>query len=123
MVGTGNGGWPELEFALMASGVPADQLYPIDIDRAFASYDKIKKDVVKWWDTGAVPIQLLTDREVVMTSVWNGRMAALQAAGAGWRNVVQFTTYLVHSQDIPKFSVISRVTNLAPLFLRDFIAL
>jgi len=29
--------------------------------------------------------------------------AALAAAGAGWRNVVQFTTYLVHSQDIPKF--------------------
>jgi enamine deaminase RidA (YjgF/YER057c/UK114 family) len=29
--------------------------------------------------------------------------AALEAAGAGWGNVVQFTTYLVHSQDIPKF--------------------
>lgn len=29
--------------------------------------------------------------------------AALQSAGAGWGNVVQFTTYLVHSQDIPKF--------------------
>ena len=28
--------------------------------------------------------------------------AALKSAGAGWRNVVQFTTYLVHSQDIPK---------------------
>jgi enamine deaminase RidA (YjgF/YER057c/UK114 family) len=28
---------------------------------------------------------------------------ALAAAGAGWQNVVQFTTYLVHSQDIPKF--------------------
>jgi enamine deaminase RidA (YjgF/YER057c/UK114 family) len=28
---------------------------------------------------------------------------ALKAAGAGWGNVVQFTTYLVHSQDIPKF--------------------
>jgi len=70
-----------MEFALMAAGVPADKVYPIDIDKAFASYDKIKKDVVKWWDTGAVPIQLLTDREVVMTSVWNGRMAALQAAG------------------------------------------
>jgi putative spermidine/putrescine transport system substrate-binding protein len=81
MVGTGNGGWPELEFALMASGVAPDKIYPIDIDRAFASYDKIKKDVIKWWDTGAMPVQLLTDSEVVMTSVWNGRMAALQAAG------------------------------------------
>ena len=28
---------------------------------------------------------------------------ALHSAGAGWANVVQFTTYLVHSQDIPKF--------------------
>jgi enamine deaminase RidA (YjgF/YER057c/UK114 family) len=28
---------------------------------------------------------------------------ALKSAGAGWGNVVQFTTYLVHSQDIPKF--------------------
>jgi enamine deaminase RidA (YjgF/YER057c/UK114 family) len=28
---------------------------------------------------------------------------ALQSAGAGWGNVVQFTTYLVHSQDILKF--------------------
>ena len=29
--------------------------------------------------------------------------AALQSVGASWGNVVQFTTYLVHSQDIPKF--------------------
>ena len=28
---------------------------------------------------------------------------ALQSAGAGWGNVVQFTTFLVHSQDIAKF--------------------
>ncbi len=29
--------------------------------------------------------------------------AALKSVGAGWANVVQFTTYMVHSQDIPKF--------------------
>ncbi len=28
---------------------------------------------------------------------------ALRSAGAGWSNVAQFTTYLVDSQDIPKF--------------------
>jgi enamine deaminase RidA (YjgF/YER057c/UK114 family) len=28
---------------------------------------------------------------------------ALQSAGAGWGNVAQFTTYLVHSQDIARF--------------------
>ena len=29
--------------------------------------------------------------------------AALKSVGAGFGNIVQFTTYLVHSQDIPKF--------------------
>jgi enamine deaminase RidA (YjgF/YER057c/UK114 family) len=29
--------------------------------------------------------------------------AALKSVGGGWSNVVQFTTYLVHSQDIAKF--------------------
>jgi len=29
--------------------------------------------------------------------------AALKSAGASWANVVEFTTYLVHSQDIAKF--------------------
>jgi enamine deaminase RidA (YjgF/YER057c/UK114 family) len=28
---------------------------------------------------------------------------ALQSAGGGWKNVVQFTTFLVHSQDIARF--------------------
>jgi enamine deaminase RidA (YjgF/YER057c/UK114 family) len=28
---------------------------------------------------------------------------ALDSVGAGWGNVVQFTTYLVHAQDIAKF--------------------
>ena len=28
---------------------------------------------------------------------------ALESQGAGWGSVVQFTTYLVHSQDFPRF--------------------
>lgn len=72
---------PELEFALMAAGVTPNKVYPIDIEKAFASYDKVKSSIVKWWETGAVPVQLLSDKEVVATSVWNGRVAAIQAAG------------------------------------------
>ncbi|HVH76232.1 MAG TPA: RidA family protein [Stellaceae bacterium] len=30
--------------------------------------------------------------------------AALASVGGGWGNVVEFTTYLVHSQDITKFA-------------------
>jgi enamine deaminase RidA (YjgF/YER057c/UK114 family) len=37
------------------------------------------------------------------TGVFDQIGKALAYAGAGWGNVVQFTTYLVHSQDIAKF--------------------
>jgi putative spermidine/putrescine transport system substrate-binding protein len=67
-----------LEFALMADGVPADKVYeilatPEGLDRAFAKLDTIKKDVV-WWEAGAQPPQLLADGEVVMATAYNGRL-------------------------------------------------
>jgi len=43
------------------------------------------------------------DFDAQCTQVFANLEAALKSAGAGWGNVVQFTTYLVHSQDIPKF--------------------
>lgn len=42
------------------------------------------------------------DFEAQCGQVFANIEAALKAAGAGWKNVVQFTTYIVHSQDIPK---------------------
>jgi enamine deaminase RidA (YjgF/YER057c/UK114 family) len=43
------------------------------------------------------------DFDAQCSGVFKQIEAALKSAGAGWGNVVQFTTYLVHSQDIPKF--------------------
>ncbi len=43
------------------------------------------------------------DFEAQCSGVFRGIEAALKSAGAGWGSVAQFTTYLVHSQDIPKF--------------------
>src|SRR6201997_5092459 len=43
------------------------------------------------------------DFDAQATQVFKNIEAALRSADAGWKNVVQFTTYLVHSQDIPKF--------------------
>jgi enamine deaminase RidA (YjgF/YER057c/UK114 family) len=37
------------------------------------------------------------------TGVFRQIEQALESAGANWTNIVQFTTYLVHSQDIPRF--------------------
>ena len=41
--------------------------------------------------------------EAQCAAVYGQIEKTLQSAGAGWANVVQFTTYLVHSQDIAKF--------------------
>lgn len=37
------------------------------------------------------------------TQIFANIAAALKSVGAGWPNVVQFTTYFVHSQDIARF--------------------
>lgn len=70
-----------LEFALLADGVPPDKLYPLDLDRAFKSLNKIKPNVAVWWKDGAQPAQLLQDGEVDFTSGWHGRFFALANQG------------------------------------------
>ena len=67
-----------LEFALIADGVPTDQVYDVlsteeGVARAFAKLDTIKDDIV-WWEAGAQPPQLLADGEVVFSTAWNGRV-------------------------------------------------
>ena len=66
-----------LEFALLADGVPLDKLYPIDMDRAFRKLDQIRPHITVWWSTGAQPAQLLVDKEVVLATGWNGRFFEL----------------------------------------------
>ena len=63
-----------LEFALIADGVNKNSLYPLDIERAFKSLEKIKPYVKVWWTSGHQPAQLLVDKEVSMASAFNGRI-------------------------------------------------
>ncbi len=73
---------PFMEAAVMAAGVPKEEVYPVDLDLAFASFDKIKPHVVKWWEAGAQPPQMLTDNEVPMSVAFNGRITPIQQDGA-----------------------------------------
>ena len=43
------------------------------------------------------------DFEAQCSQVFANIEVALASCGAAWSNIVQFTTYIVHSQDIPKF--------------------
>ena len=61
-----NGAVYTLEFALIADGVPKDKLYPLDVDRAFRSLDRIKSKLV-WWSQMAQPGPMLTAGEIAVT--------------------------------------------------------
>ncbi len=62
-----------LECALLADGVPADQLYPLDVDRALRKIEELMPHVVTHWSTGAESQQLLRDGEVSMGQMWHTR--------------------------------------------------
>jgi putative spermidine/putrescine transport system substrate-binding protein len=66
-----------LEFALLADGVAPDALYPLDVDRAFASLDKIRDYVLVWWQESKEPAELIAADAVAIASSWNVRIPQL----------------------------------------------
>jgi putative spermidine/putrescine transport system substrate-binding protein len=62
-----------LAFALLADGVPADKLYPMDIDRAFRKMSELKPHIKVWWREGSQSQQLIRDGEVDMIAMWSAR--------------------------------------------------
>ena len=73
-----------LTYAMVALGYPYDQVYPLTeekLDKAFKKLDEVKPHVTVWWTAGAQPAQLLTDKEVVMASAWNGRIEVVKRTG------------------------------------------
>ncbi|CAO3359948.1 Spermidine/putrescine import ABC transporter substrate-binding protein PotD (TC 3.A.1.11.1) [Azospirillum palustre] len=95
-----------LEIALLADGVAPDKLYETlgtkaGVDRAFAKLDQIKPHI-RWWVSGAQPVEWLAAGNVVMTSAYNGRVAAANKDG---RNFTMLWTQQLYSADywtIPK---------------------
>ena len=67
-----------LEAALLSDGVPRDKLYPLDVDRAYKRLEQIKPDIAVWWSSGGQSAQLLSDGEVDMLMIWNGRVSAVR---------------------------------------------
>ena len=74
--------WGTLEMALLADGVAPADLYPLDVDRAFAKLDEIREHVAVWWTAGAQNTQILQSGEVDMTDTWSARAYAALEAGA-----------------------------------------
>ncbi|OWO94250.1 ABC transporter substrate-binding protein [Rhizobium esperanzae] len=105
-----------IEAALLADGVPADKLYPLDLDRAFKKLDTIKSDII-WWSGGAQSQQLLASAEAPFGSVWNGRMTALAATGikveTSWEQNITAADALVVPKGAPNAEAAMKFIALA----------
>lgn len=73
------GPWEE---ALLADGVAPEALYPMDIDRIFASLDKIKPHIRKWWGSGSEIYQMMHDKNADLMQSYDGRAQSLVDQGA-----------------------------------------
>ncbi len=91
-----NDAFRSLTFALLADGVPRDQLYPLDIERGFRKLGEIKPHIKVWWREGTQSQQLIRDGEVDMMSIWNARATELKQQGVPvelvWNGAVRSTS-------------------------------
>lgn len=70
-----------MEMALVADGVPARELYPLDIERAFASLDRIKPHIRKFIEQTPQTVTLLQSGDVDFNYTPINRVLAANRAG------------------------------------------
>jgi putative spermidine/putrescine transport system substrate-binding protein len=71
-----------LEAALMAVGVPIDNLYPLDVELAFESLRKLGLDNIFWYESNQEPVNFLTQQLGPISNIASGRMAIANRKGA-----------------------------------------
>lgn len=80
------------------------QIYNVDaLGKPLGQYSHVTRVKAKEFLFIAGMLSPGDDFDAQCRGVFSQIEKALSSAGAGWANVVQFTTYLVHSQDIPRF--------------------
>ena len=77
-----------LEEALLADGVGPRELYPLDVDRAFRSLDRIRPHIARWWTGAAEQTELLTGGDIDLCAISSIRAREAIELGAdvgvGW---------------------------------------
>jgi putative spermidine/putrescine transport system substrate-binding protein len=98
-----------LEFALMADGVKSADVYKVlatqaGADRAFKKLSELKPSI-QWWEAGAQPPQFLVAGDVIMSTVYNGRIDAANREGKnlkiGWTGGIYDLDYWVIPKGAP----------------------
>ena len=99
-----------LEFALLADGVKAEDVYKVlatkdGADRAFKKLTELKPSI-QWWEAGAQPPQFLVAGDVVMSTAYNGRIDAAQREGKNLK-----VTWTGQIYDLEYFGIVKGSPN------------
>ncbi|RUX80186.1 extracellular solute-binding protein, partial [Mesorhizobium sp. M2A.F.Ca.ET.040.01.1.1] len=85
----------QLEAVLLADGVKAEDIYPLDVDRAFKKLEPLLPNLI-FWESGAQSQQLFRDGEVVMGNIWHTRANLLRKENPQftwtWNNNLMFAS-------------------------------
>lgn len=93
-----------LDVALIQDGVPIDELYPLDVERALAKLDTIRDHLIFYNDFGECTTLVATG-EAAFGNCYNGRVKIAADEGEPvamtWANQVQYADYLVVPKGAP----------------------
>ncbi|MHB0773861.1 ABC transporter substrate-binding protein [Bradyrhizobium sp. 1.29L] len=89
-----------LELALLADGVPPNEVYPLDVERAFRALDRIKPFVRKWFAASGEGTTLIQTNEADYTYTSQNRVKAAKDSGVSidlsfGQNVLKFGCFSV----------------------------
>lgn len=89
------------EGALLADGVAPDDLYPLDMDRAYERLDEIRDDLI-FWKTGAESQQMVESGEADMVLLWSGRGFGAVENGANYKPIWNQSLVVADAIAVPK---------------------
>lgn len=112
------GGFVEnLMVALIVDGANYDTVFPLDLDRAFKSMNKIKPHINVWFSSGAQLVQILRDEEVVISMSSEGRTKQAIKDGAklhiSWDAGWYFMSYFSIVKNTPMKEEVHEFFNVA----------
>ncbi len=104
------------EAALLADGVKPGKLYPLDIERALRTLEKIGATIGdRWWTSGEQPVVWLDRGDASLAAAWHHRVLAAQFDGRPIDFVWEEGLFVADHWVIPDKAA-------APDIARDFIA-
>ena len=89
------------EGVLLADGVAADDLYPLDMDRVYEKLDEVRDSFI-FWTTGAESQQMIESGEADMALVWSGRGYEAVVNGAPYKPIWNQGLVVSDALGVPK---------------------